>query len=98
MTPCLQGGLEGHILRVPLGHLLLTQPPPNGVLVQLLMRCDLMLLHTSVSASVINLMLLLTSVSASVINHSSDEQLCTAAHELQPDASTHISQCQCHLP
>lgn len=41
-----QQGLEGVVLGVPVCHLLLAQPPPDGVLVQLLMGCYLVLLHT----------------------------------------------------
>lgn len=29
----LQEGLEGVVLGVPMGHFLLAQPPPNGILV-----------------------------------------------------------------
>ena len=43
----LEGGLKGDILGVPVGHLLLAQPPPDGILVQLLMGRYLMLLCTS---------------------------------------------------
>lgn len=41
-----QEGLEGVVLGVPVGHLLLAQPPPYGILVQLLMGRNLMLLCT----------------------------------------------------
>ena len=40
----LQEGLEGVVLGIPVGHFLLTQPPANGILIQLLMGRNLMLL------------------------------------------------------
>ena len=45
LAPPLKGGLEGEVFGVPVSHLLLAQPPPNGILIQLLMGCNLMLLH-----------------------------------------------------
>ncbi len=41
----LKGGLECHVLREPVCHLLLTQPSADCILVQLLVSRDLMLLH-----------------------------------------------------
>ena len=48
VAPRLEGGLEGDLFGVPMGHLLLAQPPPNGILIQLLMSRNLVLLHTSI--------------------------------------------------
>ena len=44
----LQSWLESNIFWKPMRHFLLTQPPPGCILVQLLIRSNLMLLHQHV--------------------------------------------------
>lgn len=45
VAPGLEGGLEGEVFRVPVSHFILAQAAPNGILIQLLMSRNLMLLH-----------------------------------------------------
>ena len=52
VTACFQSRLEGDVLRKPVRHFLLAQPPPNGVLIQLLVSCNLVFLQTKFCFSI----------------------------------------------
>ena len=41
----MEGGLEGEVFRVPVSDFILAQAAPNGILIQLLMSRNLVLLH-----------------------------------------------------